>query len=77
MLTLEEVEKMIQEGIPDAVVTVNDMTGTGDHLEARVMSKSFAGKSLIQQHQMVYRALGDAMAGPIHALKLVTIATED
>ena len=40
MLTLEEVEKMIQEGIPDAVVTVNDMTGTGDHLEARVMSKS-------------------------------------
>lgn len=77
MLTLEEVEKMIQEGIPDAVVTVNDMTGTGDHLEARVMSKSFTGKSLIQQHQMVYRALGDAMAGPIHALKLVTIATED
>ena len=77
MLTLEEVEKLIQEGIPDAVVTVNDMTGTGDHLEARVMSKSFAGKSLIQQHQMVYRALGDAMAGPIHALKLVTIATED
>jgi stress-induced morphogen len=77
MIALEEVERMIQAGIPDATVVVNDMTGTGDHLEARVMSKSFVGKSLVQQHQMVYGALGDAMAGPIHALKLTTIATED
>ena len=72
MLTLEEVEKMIQEGIPDAVVTVNDMTGTGDHLEARVMSKSFTGKSLIQQHQMVYRALQGRMGNELHALALQT-----
>ena len=77
MLSLAEVEKLIEEGIPGATVVVNDMTGTGDHLEARVMSKLFVGKSLIQQHQMVYKALGDAMAGPIHALKLTTIATED
>ena len=77
MLTLQEVEEMIRAGIPDATVVVNDMTGTGDHLEARVMSNSFVGKTLVQQHQMVYGALGDAMAGPIHALKLTTIATED
>lgn len=77
MLSLEEVESLIQEGIPDATVVVSDMTGTGDHLEARVMSPSFSGKSLVQQHQMVYKALGDAMAGPIHALKLTTIASED
>ena len=77
MLSIAEVEKLIEEGIPGATVVVSDMTGTGDHLEARVMSNSFVGKSLIQQHQMVYKALGDAMAGPIHALKLTTIATED
>ena len=77
MLTLEQVEALIQAGIPDATVAVSDMTGTGDHLEARVMSPSFNGKSLVQQHQMVYRALGDAMEGPIHALKLTTIASED
>ena len=77
MLSLEEVEAMIQEALPDATVVVSDMTDTGDHLEARVMSKAFVGKTLIEQHQMVYAALGDAMAGPIHALKLKTIATED
>ena len=77
MLSLEEVESMIQKALPEATVVVNDMTGTGDHLEARVMSKEFVGKTLVQQHQMVYRALGDAMAGPIHALKLTTIASED
>ena len=77
MLSLQEVEERIQKAIPDATVVVNDLTGTGDHLEARVMSKSFVGKNLVQQHQMVYRALGDAMSGPIHALKLTTIATEE
>ncbi len=77
MLSLEEVEAMIQKALPDATVVVSDMTDSGDHLEARVMSKEFVGKTLIEQHQMVYAALGDAMAGPIHALKLKTIATED
>ena len=72
MLTLQEVEKLIQAGIPDATVVVNDMTGGGDHLEARVMSKSFVGKSLVQQHQMVYKALKGRMGNELHALAIKT-----
>lgn len=67
----EEVVDMIHQSIPDAVVEVNLYSGD-DHFEMRVVSKSFAGKSRIQQHQMVYAALGDQMKQAIHALALKT-----
>ena len=51
---------------------VRDLTGTKDHYEATVVSSAFAGKSRIEQHQLVYRALGELMAGPVHALALKT-----
>ena len=70
-------EKLILDGVPDATVKIEDLRGDGDHYAAYVSSPAFEGKSRVQQHQMVYKALGDAMAGPIHALKLTTIATED
>jgi len=67
----EEVVDMIHQSIPDAVVEVNLYSGD-DHFEMRVISASFAGKSRIQQHQMVYGALGDQMKQAIHALALKT-----
>ncbi len=73
LLTIEQVAELIRQGIEGAEVTVTDMTGTSDHFEARVVASAFEGKSLIQQHQMVYAALGDAMKGPVHALKLTTL----
>ncbi len=76
MLSPEEVEQKILEALPGATVVVQDLTGTGDHFDARVMSEAFEGKSLIEQHQMVYKALGEAMKGPIHALKLTTMTPE-
>jgi stress-induced morphogen len=59
---------------PDAKVDVTDLTGTQDHFQAVVVAKAFAGKSRIEQHKMVYAALGDLMAGAIHALALTTRA---
>ena len=76
MLSIEQVKALIEGGITDAEVTVIDMTGTSDHFEAVVVSSSFAGVALLQRHQMVYKALGDAMSGPIHALKLKTLTPE-
>jgi len=76
MLSIEQVKGLIENGIADAEVTVIDMTGTSDHFEAVVVSPSFVGVSLLQRHQMVYKALGDAMSGPIHALKLKTLTPE-
>ncbi len=67
-----EIERMIKEGIPDAVVTIRDLAGDGDHYAAEVVAESFRGKSRVQQHQMVYEALGGNMGGMLHALALQT-----
>ena len=72
LMTTDEVQKQIEAGIPGASATVKDLTGTGDHFQAEVVAEAFAGKTPIQQHKMVYAALGDLMKGPIHALKLTT-----
>lgn len=74
MLEPEELRSRLLEAFPDAEVTLTDLTGTKDHYEASVVSEAFRGKSLVAQHQMVYRALGSAMHGPIHALALKTAA---
>ena len=76
MLEPEELRSRLLRAFPDAQVTLTDLTGTKDHYEASVVSEAFRGKSLVAQHQMVYRALGSAMRGPIHALALKTAAPE-
>jgi len=68
-----EIERLIREGIPDAEVRLEDMRGDGDHYAAYVSSPSFQGKSRVQQHQMVYAALGDKMKADIHALSMKTV----
>lgn len=73
-MSTDEVKQRIEAGIEGASASVNDLTGTGDHFQAEVVASAFAGKSMIQQHQMVYAALGELMKGPIHALKLSTRA---
>lgn len=70
----EDIVRLIKEGIPDAEVEIEDMVGDGDHYAATVVSAAFAGKSKVQQHQMVYGALGGRMGGVLHALKLTTMA---
>jgi acid stress-induced BolA-like protein IbaG/YrbA len=69
----EEIQEMIARGIPGAQVEVRDYTGGGDHFEALIVSESFEGKSLVERHQAVYNALGDAMRARVHALTLKTL----
>ena len=71
-----EIERMIQEALPDARITIEDLRGDGDHYAARVVSASFKGKSRVQQHQMVYQALQGRMGGQLHALALQTAVPE-
>lgn len=71
-----EIENMIKEALPDAEVTINDLAGDGDHYAAHVISKEFAGKSRVQQHQLVYQALKGRMGNELHALALQTSAPE-
>ena len=69
----KEVESLIRQGIPDALVEVRDTTGGGDHFEALIVSTVFEGKGLVERHQTVYKALGDAMRVRVHALSLRTL----
>ena len=73
MITPDQIASLIKEALPDAQVRLNDLTGGGDHWEATVVSTAFDGKSLIEQHQLVYGALREQMKGPIHALQLKTM----
>ena len=73
-MTATEIEALILAALPDAVVTIDDLAGDGDHYAARVVSAAFAGVSRVRQHQMVYDALGGRMGGALHALALTTAA---
>jgi acid stress-induced BolA-like protein IbaG/YrbA len=78
MVTPSQVAEMIQTGLPDAKVKVDDLTGGGDHYQARVVSAAFEGKNRVQQHQLVYGALKQAMASEaIHALALQTFTPQE
>ncbi|MCS6780655.1 MAG: BolA family transcriptional regulator [Geminicoccaceae bacterium] len=67
-----EIERLIRAALPDARVEIQDLAGDGDHYRAIVTSEAFRGKSRLQQHQLVYRALGEKMGGALHALALET-----
>ena len=67
-----EVKKLIRDAFPEAKITITDLAGDGDHWAAEIVSLQFAGKSRVQQHQMVNAALKEALAGPLHALSLTT-----
>lgn len=64
------IQNLIQEGLPDADVTV--LGDDGQHFEATVICPQFEGKNMIQQHRMVYATLGSLMGNEIHALALNT-----
>lgn len=73
MISPQQVESMIKAAMPDAQVQVQDLTGGGDHYQVTVVSSLFEGKGLVQQHQMVYGAVRQAMSTEaIHALALKT-----
>jgi len=71
-----EIETMIKTALPDATVEIRDLAGDGDHYSAVVVSEAFRGKTRVQQHQMIYKALQGNMGGVLHALALQTSAPD-
>ena len=76
MIEPAEVERLLRSRFGDAELELVDLTGTQDHYQARIVSGAFSGKTLLEQHQLVYGALGSAMSGAIHALALQTYTPE-
>ena len=68
MPSAESIRSRLLTRFPDADVAVEDLTGSGDHFKAHVICQEFRNVSRIDQHRMVYDALGEWMGGPIHAL---------
>tara|TARA_B100001758_G_C18041349_1_gene418304 strand:- start:273 stop:503 length:231 start_codon:yes stop_codon:yes gene_type:complete len=71
-LKQKEIEDLIKEAIPDAEITIQDIAGDENHYSATIKSKIFKGKSKIEQHKIVYKALKGKMGNELHALALNT-----
>ena len=68
-MTAEEIKVMIENAMPGSMVIVE---GDGTHFQAIVVTSEFEGKGLLEQHQIVYKGIGEAMKDRIHALSLKT-----
>ncbi len=75
-MTADDIVARIKESLPSAEITAQDLTGGGDHWRLRIVASEFKGLNMVEQHQLIYRALGDWMHGPIHALSLDTVTAE-
>lgn len=71
-----EIQALIETALPGATVVVEDLVGDGDHLQAIVVTNLFEGKTLLQQHQMVYNPLKETLKEKLHALGLKTFTPE-
>ena len=71
-MNIKEIEKLIKESIPDALVEIQDLAGDGNHYSATVSSSVFIGKSKIEQHKIVYASLKGKMGNELHALAIKT-----
>ena len=74
MVMPDDVRRYIEEGLGCQHVEVS---GDGHHFEAVIVSEAFRGRSRVQQHQLVYKALGERMREEIHALSMQTFTPED
>lgn len=72
MFEPDEIKRLIEVALPGAIARVVDDAGDKEHFFAEVVAPAFAGKGLVQQHQLVYKALGSRMGNEIHALQLKT-----
>ena len=71
-LKLEEIKSLIKKAIPDAEISIQDLAGDDNHYSATIKSKTFSGKSKVEQHKLVYKALKGKMGNELHALQLNT-----
>ena len=72
-LKLEEIKSLIKKAIPDAEISIQDLAGDDNHYSATIKSKTFSGKSKVEQHKLVYKALKAKMGNELHALALNTL----
>ncbi len=76
-MTAAEIEALILKSFPDAKINIDDLRGDGDHYAAQIVSEQFRGLTRVQQHKLVYNAMGGKMGNELHALALNTSAPKN
>lgn len=76
MFSADRIRDLLEQKLPDCTAVVLDPANDGAHFQAEITSSAFAGKNRVQQHQLVYQALGDHMRSDIHALQLKTFTPD-
>ena len=76
-MSANEIEELILKTFPNAKITIDDLRGDGDHYAAQIITEEFKGKTRVQQHQMIYNAMGGKVGKELHALALNTSAPKD
>ena len=71
-MNMTEIESLVKEAIPDAIIEIQDLAGDGNHYSATITSSLFKGKNKIEQHKIVYNALKGKMGNELHALAIKT-----
>ena len=71
-MDIKEIETLIKEALPDAIIEIQDLAGDSNHYSVTVTSNEFSGKSKIEQHKMVYSSLKGKMGNELHALAIKT-----
>ncbi len=77
VMTADDIANLLRHHMPEAEISVEDTRGDGRHFTTVVVSDAFVGLTRIQQHQMVYKALGACVGEDVHALQIVTRTRED
>ena len=72
-LKIEEIRSLLEKAMPDADIIIKDLAGDNNHYSATIKSKLFSGKTKIEQHKLVYKALEGKMGNELHALAINTI----
>lgn len=72
MISPEQLKEILEKGLEEAAVQVEDLTGDSNHYRVQIVSPAFDGKNLVARHRLVYATLGDLMKEEIHALALQT-----
>jgi acid stress-induced BolA-like protein IbaG/YrbA len=72
MMPIQELRTLLERGFPGDTIHLENPQGDGEHYQLLIVSDRFQGKSMVEQHQMVYGAMGGAMHSAVHALALKT-----
>ncbi len=71
-MNAQDIERMVKEALPDAIIELVDTAGDKDHYEITVTSGAFKGLSRVAQHQLVFGALKGHMGTTLHAMAVKT-----